>query len=75
MSAAPLRKGEWSLTYDDGSDKVSVSFDVTREHCPTGISVQYSSDQWVYVDAEDAAWVAARLLDAAEQIRKARGPQ
>ena len=68
-----LRKGEWALSYDDGSDKVTVSFDTTGERLPDSISVEYSSDQWVYVDAADAAWVAARLLDAAAAIRKARG--
>jgi hypothetical protein len=68
---AALRKGEWALFYDDGSDKVTVGFDVTAKHAPLTIRVEYSSDQWVYVDVEDAAWVAARLLDAAEAIRKA----
>lgn len=62
MSAA-LRKGGWALTYDDGNDKVTVSFDTTSEHCPASINVEYSSDQWIYVDAEDAA----------EEIRKTRG--
>lgn len=73
MSAATPRKGEWALSYDDGSDKVTVSFDTTSEHCPTSISVEYSSDQWIYVEAEDAAWVAARLLDAAAAIARAKG--
>jgi hypothetical protein len=68
-----LRTGKWVLTYDNGSDKVAVSFDVGSEHCPTSINIEYSSDQWVYVDVGDAAWVAARLLDAAEAIAKARG--
>jgi hypothetical protein len=77
MGAANLRKGSWALSYDDGSDKVAVSFDTASEHCPTRISVEYSSNQWVYVDVEDAAWLAARLLDAAEAIRNAtaRGDQ
>jgi hypothetical protein len=71
VTSGALRKGEWSLSYDDGSDKVAVSFDMTSEHCPAAIGIQYSPDQWVYVDAEDAAWVAARLLDAAAAIAKA----
>lgn len=64
------RKAEWALHYADGSDKVTIKFDLGSEHCPTSIGVEYSSDQWIYVEAEDAAWVAARLLDAAEIIRK-----
>lgn len=67
-----LIKGSWTLFYPDGSEKVTVSFDTAGEYCPDKVSVAYSSDQWIYVDAADAAWVAARLLDAAAAIGKAR---
>lgn len=68
-----LRKGEWALFYEDGSDKVTVSFGTTAEYAPDTIKVEYSSDQWIYVAAADAAWVAARLLDGAAAIAKATG--
>ena len=72
MSDIP-QKAEWCRTYDDGSEKFTVSYDVRSELCPNRVMVEFSGDQWVMVDAEDCAFLAARLLDAAAAIARAKG--
>lgn len=67
------RKAEWALHWPDGNDKVVIKYDTTSQLLPAHIQIETSSDQWIYIDAADAAWIAARLLDAAEVIAKARG--
>lgn len=70
MSGVP-QKAEWIIRYDDGNDKATVSYDTTSKHCPDSIRIEFSSDQWVYIDAQDAPWFAARLIDAAVAINDA----
>lgn len=67
-----LRKAEWALHYDDGSEKIVVKIDLTSERLPHSIALEMSGDRWLYVDAADVPWLCARLLDAASIIEKAR---
>ncbi len=72
MSEVP-RKAEWCLTFDDGSDRLTVSFDTTSQHLPESVTVRSSDDFMLYLDLNEIEWVAARILDAKAAITKARG--
>ena len=57
-------KAEWSIKYEDGSEKQRIHFDTRSEHVPDHIWI----DDDTTIHFKDAAWVAARLLDAAAMI-------
>lgn len=62
------KQAKWSIHHNDGSDKHEVSYDNTSKYVPDSIEITSGSDN-IYVDCEDAAWIAARLLDAARAIQ------
>lgn len=65
-----MTKGEWTLRYDDGSEKIKVSFDLTSERLPDHVSIEMGigGDQWLYIDVADVPWLCARMMLAAEHI-------
>lgn len=73
--AADMVQGAWIARYDDGSEKISVSFDLTSERLPHCVNVQMGcgGDQWLYIDVADVPWLCARMMLAAEHILARKG--
>lgn len=63
------KKAEWAIEYEDGLIKAAVCYDTTSKYCPRNIDIEGIGDG-VSIHPEDAAWVAARILDAANAINE-----
>lgn len=63
---------KWVRYYPDEptAERVTVAYDIISQHLPHAISVETNSGFPIYIDLEDAEWVAARILDAAQAIRE-----
>jgi hypothetical protein len=60
-------KATYIAKYDDGSEKITVSFDMTSERLPNSVSIEMGSN-WLYVDVADIPQLRAFLECARKAI-------
>jgi hypothetical protein len=60
-------KAKYIARYDDGSEKLSVSFDATSERLPDHAHIEMGSN-WLYVDVADIPQLCAFLERARRSI-------
>lgn len=61
-------QARWVRRYEDGSEKMDVSYDIASSRRPLTVNVSMYSDSWLYIDVDDIDWLVARLSAAQRAI-------